>query len=95
VDDVPPSVRITTPTFADTVSGTVDVETSATDDVGVTMIEYRVDGALVAGFSPPRYSFAWDSTTVPSGGHTLSATAYDAAGNAATFSVAVFASNGN
>ena len=60
---------------------------SATDDMGVTMLEYNLDGSLIAIFSPPVSSFSWDSTTAQDGPHTLTATAYDASGNTAQASV--------
>ena len=54
---------------------------SATDNVGVTKVELRVNGATVATDTMAPYSFSWDSKTVANGMATLTAVAYDAAGN--------------
>lgn len=86
-DTTPPSVSLSSPTSGSTVSGVVNVAVSATDDVGVTKIEYALDGSLIAAFSPPVSSSSWDSTGAQDGPHTLTVTAYDAAGNTAQASV--------
>jgi subtilisin family serine protease len=83
-DTTPPTVSITAPAPGATVSGTVTIAASASDDVGVARVELRVDGALLATDTAAPYSAAWDTTAVANGSHTLSARALDAAGNAAT-----------
>jgi len=57
---------------------------SASDNVGVTRIDYLVDGQLIGVFSPPIYTLAWDTSAVTAGQHTLTARASDAAGNTTT-----------
>jgi thermitase len=77
-----------------TVSGLVPVSVNATDNVGVTKVELRVNGALLASDTSAPYSFSWDSKLAANGMSTLVATAYDAAGNAASSSsVSVNVSN--
>ncbi|HLB36090.1 MAG TPA: Ig-like domain-containing protein [Gemmatimonadales bacterium] len=82
-DVTPPTVSITAPTGG-TVSGNVTVRASATDNVGVTLIKYYVDGALIGVFAPPVYSLVWNTALVPNGTHTLTVKATDAAGNTGT-----------
>jgi hypothetical protein len=82
-DVTPPTVSITAPTGGD-VSGNVTIRASATDDVGVTLIKYYVDGALVGTFAPPIYSLVWNTALVPNSTHTLTVEATDAAGNTGT-----------
>jgi thermitase len=82
VDATPPTAAIASPTGG-TVSGTVAVTVNASDNVGVTRIDLRVNGATVISDSTSPYSFAWNSTTVVDGTVTLTAVAYDAAGNSA------------
>ncbi len=84
-----PTVTITSP-VAGTVAGTVMVDATATDNVGVVSVQFAVDGVYLgaAAVTVP-YAVAWDSTTVADGLHTLTAHARDAAGNVGTASVVV------
>ena len=85
VDTQPPTVAITAPAVGATVSGTVAVSASASDNVGVSSVQFTLDGVNVgAPVSAAPYTFNWDSTTVANGSHTLSARASDAAGNTST-----------
>jgi thermitase len=93
-DTTKPSVAIAAPLVSSTVSGLVPVSVNATDNVGVTKVELRVNGALLASDTSAPYSFSWDSKLAANGMSTLVATAYDAAGNAASSSsVSVNVSN--
>ena len=97
-DTTTPKVSITAPVSGATVSSTISVQGTATDNVGVTKIELEVDGVVVttttvtAATSVP-FSFSWNSTTKPNGSHTLSVKAYDAANNAGSASISVSVSN--
>jgi subtilisin family serine protease len=82
-DTTPPTVSIASPTGG-TVSGTVAVSVNASDNVGVTRVDLRVNGATVATRNAAPYQFNWNSATAPDGTASLTATAYDAAGNSAT-----------
>jgi len=84
-DTSPPSVSITSPAANATVSGTVSVTASATDNVGVAGVQFKLDGAnLGAEVTTAPYQVAWDTTTASNSSHTLSAVARDAAGNTST-----------
>jgi subtilisin family serine protease len=83
-DTQPPTSSISSPSASATVSGLVPVNVSATDNVGVTKVELHVNGATVATDTTSPFGFSWDSTTVANGMVTLSAVAYDAAGNSAS-----------
>jgi len=83
-DTTPPTVNVTSPARGATVSGTVDVTADAADAVGVTRVEFLVNGEVVATDTQPPYAFAWNTTAVSNGQHTLGARAFDAAGNQAT-----------
>lgn len=80
-DTQPPVVSISAPLASATVSGLVPVNVSATDNVGVSKVELRVNGALVATDTATPYGFTWDSTKLANGLTSLSATAYDTAGH--------------
>jgi chitodextrinase len=89
VDATPPSIAVTAPANGATVSGGVAASASASDNVGVTKVEFSVDGALLATSIGAPYGFTWDASKAAPGPHTITATAYDAAGNKSTASVTV------
>jgi hypothetical protein len=81
-DTTAPTVSVTRPTSGETVSGSVRLNVSASDNVGVTRVEYFVDGTRVAtDGSGPDFSDSWNSDAVADGAHSLVATARDSAGN--------------
>ena len=82
-DTSAPSVSITSPTGG-TVSGTTTVSVNASDNVGVTRVDFRVNGTTVASDSSAPHQFNWNSATVADGAASLTAVAYDAAGNSRT-----------
>src|SRR5439155_18199906 len=96
-DTTPPTVSLTSPANGDTVSGTVSVTASASDNVGVAGVQFQLDGAnLGAEDTTAPYAVPWDTTTTANGStHTLRAVVRDAAGNSATSAtVTVTVSNG-
>ena len=94
VDQTPPSVSVTSPASGATVSGTVNVTASASDNVGVASVRFFVDGVrLGADDTSAPYTVSWDSTTLGDGSHTVMATAFDAAGNSASSAIPVNVSN--
>ncbi|OLD69449.1 MAG: hypothetical protein AUI45_07625, partial [Acidobacteria bacterium 13_1_40CM_2_56_11] len=80
-DTTPPAVSITAPANGATVSGSVTVTASASDNVGVTAVTISVDGTTLCVDNTASYSCSWDTTTTTNASHTISATATDAAGN--------------
>src|SRR5947207_1639145 len=84
-DPTAPTVSITSPTSGATVSGTVTVSASASDNVGVAGVQFQLDGAnLGAEDTTAPYSVSWNTATASIGSHTLTAVARDAANNMAT-----------
>jgi hypothetical protein len=81
-DTTPPTTSITNPVSGATLSGTVSVSASASDNVGVTSVQLLVDGAVASTATGAPYNFSWNTTTVTNGSHTLQTQAFDAAGNA-------------
>jgi subtilisin family serine protease len=93
-DKTPPSVAITSPAAGTAVKGVVAIAVNATDNVGVTRVDVRVNGSTVATTNVAPYQVTWDASGTPNGTATLTAVAFDAAGNAATStSVAVLVAN--
>ncbi len=71
-------------------SGTITFNATASDNVGVSKVEFYVDGALKGTDTASPYSMTFDSTTLANGSHTLVAKAYDAAGNIGTSTTVTF-----
>jgi thermitase len=92
-DTTPPVVSIAAPTAGSTVAGTTTVTASATDNVGVTKVDLMVDGALYASLNAAPYAFAWNTSPLSNGAHTLQVVATDAAGNAANVTRTVTVAN--
>jgi hypothetical protein len=80
-DTTPPTAQITSPSNGATVSGTANVAVTAGDNVAVARVEMLLDGSMVASDSAAPYQFAWDTTGVGNGSHTLQARAVDSSGN--------------
>jgi hypothetical protein len=77
-----------------TVSGSLTVSATATDNVGVVGVQFKLDGAnLGAELIASPYSYLWNTATAVNGCHTLSAVARDAAGNLGTTSLQVSIGN--
>ena len=91
-DATAPTVTLTAPASAAAVAGTVTLAAAAGDDVGVGVVEFLVDGAVVATKAIPPYSVTWASAG--DGPRTVTARALDAAGNAGTSSVSILVANG-
>jgi len=94
--DNPPSVTITSPLDGATVSGTVAVTATATDDNGVSKVEFFVDGASIGVDmnGGDGWSVSWNTTAKADASYTVSATATDSIGQTATDSVTVTVDNG-
>jgi len=71
-------------------SGTITLSATASDNVGVTKVEFYVDSVLKATDTTSPYSTTLDSTTLSNASHSLVAKAYDAAGNVGTSSTVNF-----
>jgi len=95
-DTTPPTISLTAPAGGAKVSGSaVTVSANASDNVRVTSVQFKLNGAMLGNaISAEPYTFAWNTTQATNGAHTLSAVAYDAAGNqATTASVTIHVSN--
>ena len=95
-DVTPPSVAWLRPSAGATVKGKISgstCEAGATDDRGVRRVVMAVDGVVLNTESDAPWNCSFDSTKVSDGGHTLTATAYDAAGNSRAASVTVNVAN--
>jgi glucose/arabinose dehydrogenase/PKD repeat protein len=86
IADKPPTISLTSPA-AGTVSGTVTLKATASDDVGVSGVQFLVDGApFGAEDTTAPYEIPWPSTAVANGTHKISARARDTAAQTTTSS---------
>lgn len=90
-----PSVSLTSPTNSSTVSGTVNVAATATDNIGVTKVEFLVDGSVKSTDTTSPYTFSLNTASYSNASHTVAAKAYDAVDNTAISSVSVTVKNGS
>ncbi len=88
-----PVVSITAPVAGAQLSGTVKLAASATSTIGITGLQFQVDGAAVGTrLTATPYTYLLDTTQFAKGVHTLSATGTDRAGASTTsvpFSVTI------
>ncbi len=96
VDTQPPTVNITNPANGATVSGTITIRATATDNIGVASVSYCVDSGAAKAMTKvaaDTYEAAWDTTAATNGTHTLRVEAKDAAGNTGSNQISVTVSN--
>lgn len=94
VDTALPVVNITSPTGGSTVTGTVTLTATASDDIGVAGVQFKVDGVnLGTEDASVPYQAAWAAGSALNGLHTITATARDLAGNTATSTIQLMVNN--
>ena len=80
-DTTAPTVAISSPVNNASVSGAAAISVSASDNVGVSKVEFYVNAVLQATDAASPYTFSWNTATLANGSYVLTARAYDAAGN--------------
>ena len=81
LDTTAPSATITSPANGSTVSASLSVSVSATDNVRVASVDLLLDNALIATSTSSPYTFKLNTKNWAKGAHSLQARAHDAAGN--------------
>lgn len=79
-DDSLPSVKITYPTHNAVVSGTVTVKATASDDIGITQVDFFISGIKQHTDKNAPYQFQWNTESFSGGLTQVSATAIDSGG---------------
>lgn len=92
-DTTPPTVAITSPANGATVprKSNVTITATANDNVGVTRVEFLVNGNLQCTDTTAPYSCVWRVPASMNRTHQLQARAFDAANNSATATISVVA----
>ncbi|PKL13194.1 MAG: hypothetical protein CVV50_03690 [Spirochaetae bacterium HGW-Spirochaetae-6] len=83
VDNTPPQVNITAPSAGSTVSGSVSVSVTVSDDRGVARVEYFANNSPIGTSTVAPFGLSWDTSALTPGSYALKAVAYDGAGNSA------------
>ncbi|HZL92980.1 MAG TPA: LamG-like jellyroll fold domain-containing protein, partial [Vicinamibacterales bacterium] len=81
-DTIKPTVVIAAPRDGDTVSGSVTISATATDNVAIAGVQFKLNGEnLGAEDTAAPYSLEWSTSSVTNGTHVLTAVARDTASN--------------
>ncbi len=76
-DGSSPTVTITAPASATSLRGDVAIEVDASDDIGVTSVQFFVDDGLLIEDDSTPFSTTWSTDEFAEGAHTLKAIATD------------------
>lgn len=93
-DTTRPVTAITMPDNLSTVSGEVTVKADASDNTGVTRVEFYVQDVLKATDTASAYEYKWNTAQYSNGTYTITVKAYDAAGNSSVDARSVTVKNG-
>jgi hypothetical protein len=93
--DDPPTVSITSPLNNAIVNGITLIQANASDDIGISKVEFYIDGFLKATDTSSPYSYNWDTDTTeyPNAVHFLKAIAYDTKNQSAQHEITVTVNN--
>lgn len=72
----PPKVRITSPLSGTEVYGVTSIVAEASEESGITRVEFLIDGTAVGADNAPPYQTDWDPLNAAEGSHTLTARAF-------------------
>lgn len=88
VDIISPIISVISPLSTSTISGSLEIVASSSDNIGVHKIKFFVDDTQLGGdilIAP--YLMTWNTASSTNGLHTMYAVASDLAGNVATSSL--------
>lgn len=88
-DTTAPTAVISNPASGAGVAGTVGVQVSASDNVGVSTVSLYIDGQLKSSVTGSSLSYNWNTRKISAGSHTIRVDARDAAGNLGSTSIQV------
>uniref|UniRef100_A0A6S6M1H7 Fibronectin type-III domain-containing protein n=1 Tax=Citrifermentans bremense TaxID=60035 RepID=A0A6S6M1H7_9BACT len=92
-DAVAPVASISSPATGSTVSGNVTINVAASDNVAVSKVEMYLNGSIFGVVGSAPYTLTWNTANSPNATYTLTAKAYDAAGNVGQASSSVTVKN--
>jgi len=80
-DTEAPSVTLTSPGNNQTVTGNVSITATASDNVAVEKVEFRINGSLLASDTLAPFTTTWDASSAASGYYVVEAKAFDTSDN--------------
>ncbi|MCP8321691.1 MAG: S8 family serine peptidase [archaeon] len=92
-DNAPPIVSIIRPKDGSKVSRSIKISASASDESGISKVEFYIDGSLIGTDYSYSYYCYWNTKSVSNGWHIIMVRAYDNFGNYADASIRVYVSN--
>jgi hypothetical protein len=84
VDNTAPTGNVASPLSGSTVSGSITLGVSASDDNPIAGVEYFVNGGSIGTAGSAPFQMSWNSASGGDGGATISAVISDVAGNSTT-----------
>ncbi len=95
VDNIAPTGTIIYPPSASTISGTIDIEVNAYDNVQMGTVDFIIDGSSVASDTVPPYIYTWNTLDeIEDTDHVINVILSDSAGNTTSlFPVTVYVNN--
>ena len=94
VDNTAPTGNVASPLSGSTVSGSITLGVSASDDNPIAGVEYFVNGSSIGTAGSAPFQMSWNSASGGDGGATISAVISDVAGNStSTGSVSITVDN--
>jgi len=87
IDATPPEVRIISPEDGIALSGTIEINVDAADDVKLEKLTLYIDGKKIKEYTSGPYKYSWDSSKASEGAHMITVEAVDKSGNVTTKSV--------
>jgi len=93
--DEPPSVLITYPANSSEVKDLVTVQAIATDDFGITKVEFFINSIFHHTDTAAPFQYVWDTTAYLGGSYVITATATDTNGQQDSYTISVTVRNIN
>ena len=91
--DSPPEISIKNPSDKETVHGKVEIRVDATDDNGISRVEYYIDNDLKYTTQTYPYSYNWNTSGYNEDNHKIKVIAYDTVGQTAEDTITVSVDN--
>jgi chitinase len=93
-DSIAPTVGFTSPANGASISGTIDLVASATDNIGVEGVQFKVDGTDYRSvIQNPPYRVPLNTWRLSNGQHSLAVVAWDGSSNQQTSQITVTVNN--
>lgn len=87
------NVKITNPKSGDVLSGTVNIQATASGDNSIREVIFYADDSSIGNDAASPYICAWDTTKCSNGAHKIKAVAYDIQGKNSTTEISVSLNN--